>query len=268
MTKRARLLVLGTYGPNQGGLLVLVLALAMACNFYGAYGLECPLNARTSGFNQDLDVCLCNSGFSGDGVSACAACEPGKYRLVATVTCSGTCPCGVGEVGPSNDINGGFSDGDGDYSSNADCRWLIEAPGTDISVGFDVFDTESGYDFVTISMCDSAECSTQVEVARLSGNVDMDNEYTSSTGFMLVRLTSDSSAQGSGFNLHWAVRGNGQNAECKACVPGKYSNSSASTSCVDCDAGYFSGEGASSCEPGRLSLVINGLHACQAHVRP
>ena len=210
----------------------------------------CPANSTSAAGSAS---CLCDAGFSSDGVSACAACEPGKYRLVSTVSCSGTCPCGVGEVGPSNDINGGFSDGDGDYSSNADCRWLIEAPGTDISVGFDAFDTESGYDFVTISTCDSAECSTQAQLAKLSGSMDVDAEYVSSTGFMLVSLTSDGAIQKSGFNLHWTVRGNGQNAECKACAPGKYSNSSAFTSCVDCAAGYFSGEGTSSCD------------ACPAH---
>ena len=134
---------------------------------------------------------------------------------VATVTCSGNCPCDVGEVGKSN---GSFTDGSVVYGTNSNCRWLIEAPGNDISVGFDAFDTESPHDFVTISECDSADCNTETLLATLSGAVGAGAEYMSSTGYMLVTFTSDYSVEKSGFDLHWTVRRNGQNVECNSSI--------------------------------------------------
>ena len=71
-------------------------------------------------------------------------------RAAASVTCSGTCPCG--SHGP---LSGSISDGPGDYgTSRQTCSWLVASSSrTNIKISFSSFDTESDYDFVTINEC-------------------------------------------------------------------------------------------------------------------
>jgi hypothetical protein len=118
----------------------------------------------------------------------------------ATLTCSGGCLCQ-----PSTGTNSGtISDGTSDYTNYANCNWLIASSGL-ISLSFSSFNTESGYDFVTINRCTSSSSCVE-EVARLSGSsVSLSTIYTSSTGYMQVVFTSDGSVLGSGFVASWSV---------------------------------------------------------------
>ena len=127
---------------------------------------------------------------------------------VVSVTCGGT--CGAGCSPSSEGTSGTFSDGSGDsdYGNNEDCWWLISAPGEDISVSFSSFDTESGYDYVSIDRCDTAACESTERIGRLSGSsVSSSNVYSSSTGFLKVTFTSNSWGPRSGFTAEWSVQG-------------------------------------------------------------
>jgi hypothetical protein len=118
----------------------------------------------------------------------------------ATVTCSGGCLCQ-----PSTGTSSGtISDGTSDYTNNANCNWLIASSGL-ISLSFSSFNTESGYDVVTINRCTSSSSCVE-QVASLSGSsVSLSTIYTSSTGYMQVVFTSDGSVLRSGFVASWSV---------------------------------------------------------------
>ena len=118
----------------------------------------------------------------------------------------GSCSCATADFrldlddeGFSTNIRGIFSDGDGDYESRSHCEWIISAT-TEISLRFTEFSTESGYDFVTVYRCASANCTDEQQIARLSGqSVSAGTRYTSSTGWMKVVFTSDDLQNGPGF---------------------------------------------------------------------
>ena len=122
---------------------------------------------------------------------------------------------------------GSFSDGSvggTNYNNNADCRWII-APQSSLSTPFLVLkfsemDVEADYDFVIINECsglayDSTDpaalptCQDPVQIAELSGYISSDSlasaYYTSSTGIMEVRLTSDQSITSDGFSASWEL---------------------------------------------------------------
>jgi len=124
-------------------------------------------------------------------------------REAASVTCSGTCPCGSHGA-----LSGSISDGPGDYgNSRQTCSWLVASSyRTNITISFSSFDTESDYDFVTINECSLADCATRRQLARLSGSaVSASTVYISSTGFLEVVFTSDDSVTGAGFEASWTA---------------------------------------------------------------
>ena len=124
----------------------------------------------------------------------------------ATLTCGGL-NCGLGCT-PSSDVtSGNISDGTGNYANNADCWWLLAtSPGVEIQISFPSFDTESGFDYVTIYQCISASCSLQTQILRQSGFLSASNVYTSTTGFLKVTFTSDGSVVRSGFIGTWSLK--------------------------------------------------------------
>ena len=206
----------------------------------GATGcIACPAHASST---VGSVVCLCDSGYSGDGTSSCKACTPGKYR--GSVECSGTCPCG--SHGPSS---GSFSDGPGNYVSSQTCSWLVASDyPTNIMIAFSSFNTESGRDYVTITECSSADCNRQGsrELARLSGSaVSASTVYTSSTGFLEVVFRTDYSdtvtATYAGFEAAWTLGSikTIMMTKCLECPAGAYTNASGSSSCTKCTTGYF-----------------------------
>ena len=141
-----------------------------------------------------------------------AAATPGLFN--SSLTCSGSCACEPSSGLPSGQI----SDGVGDYSNNEDCTWLISSTSA-IEVFFSSFNTESGYDYVTISTCASADCSSRAQVARLSGSsVNSSDVFTSDTGFLELRFTSDSSVVRSGFEAEWSVRQQAHDGDDAGCT--------------------------------------------------
>jgi len=165
------------------------------------------LNADMAGLNvadQYLDLATADaladametSGVSGHP-GTCLACPAGTPPTTdqsacscAEFTCSGNCPCDYTITSASG---GRFSDGSGssNYANSLVCSWLIAASGS-ISVQFPAFATESGWDYVTINACPSADCSSPVQLSRLSGTVQSSAAFTSSTGFLQVVFTSQS----------------------------------------------------------------------------
>ncbi len=120
-----------------------------------------------------------------------------------TYQCSGcSSACGVLVT-----ATGTISDGPSDYSNDADCRWLIAPMSTYIiTITFTQFNTEQGYDFVTLSSCTSASCSSKQQLLRHSGSsLPSPLSFTSYTGFLMVEFKSDRYGTGSGFTATWTV---------------------------------------------------------------
>jgi hypothetical protein len=195
-----------------------------------------------------LSDCACPPGFSGPDGGPCKECTPGTYigSGLANVTCSGNCMCTA-----SNHISSGnIYDGPTDYGSNANCKWLISSSAL-IELVFTSLETQQCCDFVTINRCSSPSCSTTERVARLSGSlVSGSSTYLSSTGYLQVVFTSDSSANAAGFNASWKTT----RSECLQCPAGKHSTSSqgtSETSCLPCPVlpqnAYYSSENGIPC---------------------
>jgi hypothetical protein len=140
--------------------------------------------------------------------------SPGKGTLLiptkANVTCTGDCE---GCVDERDRTSGTISDGlSTDYWGNANCKWLI-ASTAEILLSFKFFDTEAGYDFVTINRCTSKSCDSVEQVARLSAKEKdslslLTETYTSSTKYqgkvyLQVVFTSDATNSKRGFVASW-----------------------------------------------------------------
>ena len=164
--------------------------------------------------------------YSEAGASTCSNCEAGKYDdggslATATVACSGSCSC----PSPAAAQSGSITDGSGSYSNGADCSWVIRSVGSSISISFSQFETESSSDRVVIYSCSSSDswpsscsiagCPTCSELASLSGSsIWSSRSWTSTTGYMRVRFTSDSSVTYAGFVGNW-------DTFCSLCPAGK-----------------------------------------------
>ena len=138
-----------------------------------------------------------------------ASCQPCPSDTSASVTCSGPCEC-TPLAGTSS---GTISDGSGDYLNDQECVWLISAEY--VSITFTAFATEGNYDWVDINQCQDSSCSSPEQLARLSGSAGADQTYSSSTGFLQVRFTSDGSSTRSGFVADWSA----QPGQCDAGPP-------------------------------------------------
>ena len=157
-----------------------------------------------------------------DSSSDCTATAgSGDPACTATVACSGSCACPSSAAASS----GSLTDGSGSYGNDEDCSWVITASGGSISISFPSFSTESGYDYVYVYSCESSSgatsCGSSSELAKLSGSsVSSSSSWTSTSGIMRVRFTSDGSTTRSGFEGQWQVGGGCQSsirlAACRA----------------------------------------------------
>jgi len=194
--------------------------------------MECRCITGLSGPNGD--PCMCSPGFS-PGFSG------GMYGS-ASIVCSGGCACDQ----LSGAASGTISDGTSDYSNNANCVWLIAADDVNIliSLSFSSFNTESGWDYVTVNSCVTSSCSSVDLVARLSGSsVNSGTTYTSSTGYLQLVFTSDSSVTGSGFVAQWSTEAR----SCTACAAGTYKAGQGNAPCMSCPADSDSPAGSTAC---------------------
>jgi M6 family metalloprotease-like protein len=99
--------------------------------------------------------------------------------------------------------SGTFDDGSGNgnqYSPNSNCTWLIQPPGAlSISLGFNYFNTENNFDFVTVY--DGATTGAPV-LGTFSGN-SIPGTFNSSSGSMLIEFTSDPGIQANGWEVSY-----------------------------------------------------------------
>jgi hypothetical protein len=74
-----------------------------------------------------------------------------------------------------------------------------------ITLMFDHFATERYRDTVQVFQCQNIEClpSQNAKIAELSGSYATVQNFTSSTGYMLIEFTSDSGISDDGFNATW-----------------------------------------------------------------
>ena len=187
--------------------------------------------------------------YSAASSPVCTDCEAGKYYggalATATVACSGSCSCPSVAAAQS----GSITDGSGSYSNGADCSWVISSVGSIISISFSQFETESSDDRVVIYSCSSSNsatsCESSSELASLSGSsISSSRSWSSTTGYMRVRFTSDSSSTYAGFVGNW----NMDTVACSGslCAAGTYgpvgSTSLAAATCAPCPAGKYSTE--------------------------
>jgi hypothetical protein len=119
------------------------------------------------------------------------------------LTCNG---CGE-SCGILNTSAGSFDDGSGDdlYASSSVCIWLIApTPKTgSITVTFDSFSLEEGYDVVLLLACADARCNSQSFIALLTGEYDSEQSFTIAESFVLVVFVSDEMGESDGFTASW-----------------------------------------------------------------
>jgi hypothetical protein len=89
----------------------------------------------------------------GKGFLAIMDATPGGLYSSRTFDCSHDAVVVIAES------SGVISDGDGDYSAHAACRWIIAPPAADgVSLVFTRFDTEQDYDTVEVEACADPAC--------------------------------------------------------------------------------------------------------------
>jgi hypothetical protein len=186
------------------------------------------------------------------GSGACTDCLAGTYSESVqsdsvTVTCGGS--CGDGCTPSSGTTSGTFSDAPGDYGNNENCWWLMSAsPGTDMRVSFPAFDTESGYDFVSVFRCSEASCSSPEQILRQSGSLSSSNVYSSVTGFLKVTFTSDGSVVRSGFTGTWST--------------GSVSSTLGARTCLACPTNSSAPLGSAAVDDCVCKMVFTCLYMC------
>jgi hypothetical protein len=91
-------------------------------------------------------------------------------------------------------------------SNNSSCTWMIAPLGAlAISIRFTELSTQLNKDFVRVFQCSDVACSQQQLLAELSGMYTTPQDVTSSTGYMKVVFTSDSSVNYDGFTASWTT---------------------------------------------------------------
>ncbi|HIA07157.1 MAG TPA: T9SS type A sorting domain-containing protein, partial [Flavobacteriales bacterium] len=132
--------------------------------------------------------------FTSDGSTTAAGWDATYTSTSTTNYCSGTSFL----TSPSGAIDDGS--GGNNYSSNANCRWLIQPAGAGtITLTFNYFDTETGADSVIVY--DGATASSPV-LGSYSGS-SLPPALSSSGGAMLVHFLSDGSVEFTGWSANY-----------------------------------------------------------------
>lgn len=116
--------------------------------------------------------------------------------------CSG---CGV-KTAPSGTFE--ESEPGQNYRDNSNCEWIIApSDATSLTLRFDTFNTEYGYDKVTVFKCETVKCDmNKVPLLYERSGVESGIELTSETGIMQVLFTSDGSVTRTGFVASWTSK--------------------------------------------------------------
>ncbi|WP_299119300.1 GEVED domain-containing protein [uncultured Tenacibaculum sp.] len=132
----------------------------------------------------------------------------GSRRALALSDKFGSGNSGGGSQDPCNggatitDNSGSFTDGSGsqNYGNGKNCTWLIKpANGGKVTLNFSSFNTESGYDFVTVYDGSSASAT---QLGKFSGT-STPNAVTSTGNAMFVKFTSDGSVNAAGWAANY-----------------------------------------------------------------
>jgi hypothetical protein len=116
---------------------------------------------------------------------------------------------------------GSFGDGSGSkhYNNNSVCKWKIQPPwATSLTLTFNSFDTEAGYDNLKIY-----DLGTQELIATYSGN-QIPPEVTVESGKMILIFTTNSSITGQGWEATYNVGNVGRNEDNKDLISALYPN--------------------------------------------
>lgn len=264
--------VAGTYTSAAGSALCTACAAGKYSKATGASTaaacVACPANSKTIPWNP-ADTCFCNAGYEGYGTS-CTVCPAGKYKnndlpTSAQVTCSG-CSC----LSTSNTYSGGISSapsGQNFYAALANCLWVIGVSDPNatavLTLSFSFFDLQRDYDFVSINEITSSGSVVKALATGLTGTgPGTSQKYTSNTGYMQVRFTSDETVTGYGFVAAWIIH-----TPCTACPAGTFSEKAgANLQCWPCPTDTFASvAGATQCLPcpqSQTSLAASSVCAC------
>ncbi|XP_066149879.1 attractin isoform X1 [Euwallacea fornicatus] len=160
------------------------------------------------------DTCICYEGWQGPQCQFCG----GKVRLGAS--------------------NGTIHDGFGNYSLSSKCSWLIDAPDKTITLHFEEFATECGWDHLYVFDGDSVNSPLLAVFSGLMYSngykVRKIPEVTATSGAALVHFFSDDAYNMSGFNITYRLNA------CPSVTSGV--NCSGNGACIDgictCDGGW------------------------------
>jgi hypothetical protein len=125
----------------------------------------------------------------------------GLHVVQGGLTCIGCASCGVLRA-PNGTVTDGS--GSGQYAHNSNCQWIIAPSGaTHVTLTFSEFATEECCDVVHVSQCNDLSCSMQQSLGELRGTYPAPRNFTSMSGIMMVRFTSDESVTAGGFAASW-----------------------------------------------------------------
>jgi hypothetical protein len=100
----------------------------------------------------------------------------------------------------------GSTSNPGYYAGSSNCAWIIgPGGGVQLLATMTHFHTEKDADFVEMFQCADATCSRTQLLASLSGSIYTSPKYSSKSGYMLVKFSSNSENHGFGFTLTWEV---------------------------------------------------------------
>jgi hypothetical protein len=117
--------------------------------------------------------------------------------------CTAPCQCGVQTAWTGN-----LSDGDGQYSDDASCWWIIAPEGAqNVSATFSEASVEEGYDFLRVFECHDFWCLSKTLVWEHSGYAT-NTRIFSFSGIMLITLESDECVTEAGYNSHAILTSN------------------------------------------------------------
>ena len=191
-------------------------------------------------------VCTtCPDGHRGDGLT-CTLCATGTISTVPvsntcitapsspvcpttrSLTCSGTCACT-----PTTSADSGvITDGPGNYVNNMNCQYLFTSNRI-VTLQFTSFNTEAGYDFVTINRCTTATCQVNTQLLRVAGtSTSLYVIYSSDAAnpFLRLTFTTDTSVVREGWSANWALTGSVPQCGL-SCLSGQYLSSTTCTNC-------------------------------------
>uniref|UniRef100_A0A7S0NG18 CUB domain-containing protein n=1 Tax=Hanusia phi TaxID=3032 RepID=A0A7S0NG18_9CRYP len=168
--------------------------------------------------------------------------------------CSSPCHCQV-----FSSWEGVVTDGSGNhalYENLASCRWLL-APlnAANISLRFNFFETEPGYDFVSFFSCSNSSCLDRTALKNFSGSWT-GHEWTVNAGVLEIVFDTDTTVRFPGFELAYRAVANPRTSSAFPC-PLRFRNCSLTLSWQDLVPAIRSGRA----ETGGLGhLIIPGVY--------